>query len=65
MLLVLFNAAISNLIMFRNNFALNRNVANMFTVRWDITPCLSFPFTTLLVLELPGIRRFIRPRQQP
>ncbi|KAG8915779.1 hypothetical protein FRC00_014366 [Tulasnella sp. 408] len=31
MLLVLFNAAISNLIMFRNNFALNRNVANMFT----------------------------------
>lgn len=33
MLLVLFNAAISNLIMFRNNFALNRNVANMFTVR--------------------------------
>ncbi|KAG9039495.1 hypothetical protein FS837_000976 [Tulasnella sp. UAMH 9824] len=31
MLLVLFNAAISNLIMFRNNFAVNRNVANMFT----------------------------------
>ncbi|KAG9042497.1 hypothetical protein FS837_010772 [Tulasnella sp. UAMH 9824] len=31
MLLVLFNAAVSNLIMFRNNFALNRNVANMFT----------------------------------
>lgn len=31
MLLVLFNAAISNLIMFRNNFALNRNVAKMFT----------------------------------
>ncbi|KAG9032050.1 hypothetical protein FS837_002824, partial [Tulasnella sp. UAMH 9824] len=31
MLLVLFNVAISNLIMFRNNFALHRNVANMFT----------------------------------
>ncbi|KAG8915388.1 hypothetical protein FRC00_004956 [Tulasnella sp. 408] len=31
MLLVLFNAAISNLIMFRNNFALSRNIANMFT----------------------------------
>ncbi|KAG8926962.1 hypothetical protein FRC01_008173 [Tulasnella sp. 417] len=31
MLLVLFNAAISNLVMFRNNFAFSRNVANMFT----------------------------------
>ncbi|KAG8926964.1 hypothetical protein FRC01_008175 [Tulasnella sp. 417] len=31
MLLVLFNTAISNLVMFRNNFAFNRDVANMFT----------------------------------
>lgn len=31
MLLVLFNAAISNLVMFRNNFAISRNIANMFS----------------------------------
>ncbi|KAG8897412.1 hypothetical protein FRC00_004306, partial [Tulasnella sp. 408] len=31
MLLVLFNTALSNLIIFRNNFALSRDVANMFT----------------------------------
>ncbi|KAG9014447.1 hypothetical protein FRB93_013572 [Tulasnella sp. JGI-2019a] len=31
MLLVLFNTALSNLIIFRNNFALSREVANMFT----------------------------------
>ncbi|KZW03814.1 hypothetical protein EXIGLDRAFT_4132 [Exidia glandulosa HHB12029] len=30
-LLVLFNAAISNLILFRNNFAMSRNIAGMFT----------------------------------
>lgn len=35
MLLVLFNTALSNLIIFRNNFALSRDVANMFTVSWD------------------------------
>ncbi|KAG8901723.1 hypothetical protein FRC00_005050 [Tulasnella sp. 408] len=31
MLLVLFNTALSNLVIFRNNFALSRDVANMFT----------------------------------
>ncbi|KAG8924162.1 hypothetical protein FRC02_010614 [Tulasnella sp. 418] len=31
MLLVLFNTAISNMVLFRNNFALSRDVANMFT----------------------------------
>ncbi|KAG8903434.1 hypothetical protein FRB99_003283 [Tulasnella sp. 403] len=31
MLLVLFNTALSNLVLFRNNFALSRDVANMFT----------------------------------
>lgn len=30
-LLVLFNAAISNMILFRNNFAISRNIAGMFT----------------------------------
>lgn len=35
MLLVLFNTALSNLIIFRNNFALSRDVANMFTVSWS------------------------------
>ncbi|KAG8921722.1 hypothetical protein FRC02_012397, partial [Tulasnella sp. 418] len=31
MLLVLFNTALSNMVLFRNNFALSRDVANMFT----------------------------------
>ncbi|KAG8903576.1 hypothetical protein FRB99_003127, partial [Tulasnella sp. 403] len=31
MLLVLFNTALSNLVLFRNNFALSRDIANMFT----------------------------------
>ncbi|CAE6459507.1 unnamed protein product [Rhizoctonia solani] len=31
MLLVLFNTAISNLVLFRNNFALSRNIAGLFT----------------------------------
>ncbi|KAG8952848.1 hypothetical protein FRC03_012004, partial [Tulasnella sp. 419] len=31
MLLVLFNTAISNMVLFRNNFAISRDVANMFT----------------------------------
>ncbi|KAG9024253.1 hypothetical protein FRB95_011741 [Tulasnella sp. JGI-2019a] len=31
MLLVLFNTALSNLVIFRNNYALSRDVANMFT----------------------------------
>lgn len=34
MLLVLFNAALSNLVLFRNNFALGRDVTHMFTVRY-------------------------------
>ncbi|KIO18759.1 hypothetical protein M407DRAFT_31571 [Tulasnella calospora MUT 4182] len=42
MLLVLFNAAISNLVMFRNNFALNRNVSNMFT-SFQASACLFDP----------------------
>ncbi|KAG8732984.1 hypothetical protein FRC11_009539 [Ceratobasidium sp. 423] len=36
MLLVLFNTAISNLILFRNNFAVSRNVRGLFTTgKWD------------------------------
>jgi len=31
-LLVLFNTAISNMILFRNNFALSRDIAGLFTV---------------------------------
>ncbi|KAG8922980.1 hypothetical protein FRC02_011490 [Tulasnella sp. 418] len=31
MLLVLFNTALSNMVLFRNNFALSRDIANMFT----------------------------------
>ena len=33
MLLVLFNSAISNMVLFRNNFVLSRDIANMFSVR--------------------------------
>ena len=32
--LVLFNTAISNMILFRNNFALSRDIAGLFTVRF-------------------------------
>ncbi|KAG8904121.1 hypothetical protein FRB99_002205 [Tulasnella sp. 403] len=40
MLLVLFNVALSNLVLFRNNFALSRNIANMFTSFQDSTQAL-------------------------
>ena len=37
-LLVLFNTAISNMILFRNNFALSRDIAGLFTVSY-VLPC--------------------------
>ncbi|CAE6383409.1 unnamed protein product [Rhizoctonia solani] len=40
MLLVLFNTAISNLVLFRNNFALSRNIRGLFTVdNFTISAC--------------------------